>query len=88
MPDLKGYGTLADLRVAMTLTPSLITTINADLPNLDLSTLDLAMLRQAVMPILSAWAAAVPERAADGSWHSVKSRSLTETSCWSCADAA
>ncbi len=71
MPDLKGYGTLSGLRVAMTLDPSLIATINANLPNLDLSTLNLANLRQAVMPILSAWAAATPERDADGSWHSV-----------------
>jgi hypothetical protein len=29
------YGTLADLRIAMTLDPTLIDTINANLPNLD-----------------------------------------------------
>jgi hypothetical protein len=45
MPNLKGYGTLTDLRVAMKLDPSLIDTINANLPNLAVP--DLAALRRA-----------------------------------------
>ena len=50
MPNLKGYGTLTDLQVAMTLDPSLIDTVNATLPNLDVP--DLASLRAAATPLL------------------------------------
>jgi len=57
MPNLKGYGTLTDLRVAMTLDPTLIDTINADLPNLNVP--NLAALRAAALPIFVAWAKAV-----------------------------
>jgi hypothetical protein len=64
MPNLRGYGTLTDLRVAMTLDPSLIDTVNADLPNLDVP--DLAALRAAALPILVAWAKAVKLPDADG----------------------
>jgi len=39
-PDLKGYGTLTDLHVAMTLDPSLISVVDAALPSLN--TLSLA----------------------------------------------
>ena len=38
--NLKGYGTLTDLHVAMTLDPDLIDVLDANLPNLDV--LDLA----------------------------------------------
>jgi Ca2+-binding RTX toxin-like protein len=69
MPDLKGYGTLADLRVAMTLDPTLIDTINANLPNLDVP--DLAALRAAALPIFVAWAKAVKQPDADGNLQSV-----------------
>ena len=64
MPNLKGYGTLTDLQVAMTLDPSLIDTVNATLPNLDVP--DLASLRAAAMPIFTAWAEAVELPDADG----------------------
>jgi hypothetical protein len=63
-PNLKGYGTLADLRVAMTLDPTLIDTVNANLPNL--SSLDLASLRDAALPMFVAWARAVPLPDANG----------------------
>jgi Ca2+-binding RTX toxin-like protein len=58
LPELKGYGTLTDLRVAMTLDPGLQAVVSANLPNL--ATLDLAALRTAVLPILTAWAEAAP----------------------------
>ena len=64
MPNLKGYGTLTDLQVAMTLDPSLIDVVNATLPNLDVP--DLASLRAAATPIFTAWAEAVPLPDADG----------------------
>jgi hypothetical protein len=67
LPNLKGFGTLTDLHVAMTLDPGLIDTVNANLSNLNSP--DLATLRNAAMPILTAWAAAVPLRDADGVWH-------------------
>lgn len=56
-PDLKGFGTLTDLHVAMTLDPDLIDTVDAALPSLN--TLSLASLREAARPILYAWAGAV-----------------------------
>jgi Ca2+-binding RTX toxin-like protein len=70
LPNLKGFGTLADLRVAMTIDPALATAgqtgapptlidvINANLPNLN--QIDLNALRAAALPILNAWALAVP----------------------------
>ena len=69
MPDLKGYGTLTDLRVAMTLDPTLIDPINANLPNLDVP--DLAALRAAALPIFVAWAKAVKLPDASGNLQSV-----------------
>jgi Ca2+-binding RTX toxin-like protein len=57
-PDLKGFGTLPDLHVAMTLDPSLISVVDAALPSLN--TLSLSNLRDAVRPILYAWERAVP----------------------------
>ncbi len=57
-PDLKGFGTLTDLHVAMTLDPDLVQTVDAALPSLN--TLSLASLREAARTILYAWAGAVP----------------------------
>jgi Ca2+-binding RTX toxin-like protein len=57
-PDIKGFGTLTDLHVAMTLDPSLISVVDAALPSLN--TLSLASLRDAVRPVLYAWEGAVP----------------------------
>lgn len=58
LPELRGYGTLVDLRVAMTLDPALQTTVASVLPNLD--TLDLAAMREAALPLFIAWAEASP----------------------------
>lgn len=58
LPELRGFGTLTDLRVAMTLAPALQTIVSAVLPNLD--SLDLATLREAVLPLFTAWADASP----------------------------
>ena len=69
LPNLKGYGTLTDLQVAMTLDPSLIDVVNANLPNLNF--LDLASLRAAAMPILVAWAEAVQLPDANGNLQTV-----------------
>jgi hypothetical protein len=64
MANLKGYGTLTDLQVAMTLDPTLIDTFNANIGNLD--QLDLTSLRNAAMPIFEAWARAVKLPDANG----------------------
>lgn len=64
MPNLKGYGTLTDLQVAMTLDPTLIDTINAGLANFN--QVDLDALRDAAVPILDAWAKAVQLPDANG----------------------
>lgn len=56
-PDLKGFGTLTDLHVAMTLDPDLVQKVDAALPSLN--TLSLASLREAARTILYAWAGAV-----------------------------
>jgi Ca2+-binding RTX toxin-like protein len=64
LPDLKGYGTLTDLRVAMTLDPTLIDVVEANLPNLNVP--DLNALRTAALPIFAAWAEAVSLLDADG----------------------
>lgn len=58
LPDLKGYGTLPDLHVAMTLTPSLQGVVSSNLAGL--GGLDLVALRDALTPILTAWANASP----------------------------
>ncbi|KJC54173.1 hypothetical protein UP10_40625 [Bradyrhizobium sp. LTSPM299] len=63
-PDLKGYGTLTDLRVAMTLDPTLIDVVAATLPSLNIPSLP--ELRLAVQPILDAWARAVKLPDANG----------------------
>ncbi len=63
-PNLKGFGTLTDLQVAMTLDPTLIDVVDATLP--DLTSLDLATLRAEALPIFQAWAQAVPLLDADG----------------------
>jgi len=49
-PDLKGFGTLTDLHVAMTLDPGLIGVVDAASPGLN--SLSLASLRAAVRPVL------------------------------------
>src|ERR1051326_8464689 len=69
MPNLKGYGTLTDLHVAMTLTPSLIDTVNANLVNLN--TTDLPSLRAAALPIFAAWAQAVQLPDANGNLQTI-----------------
>jgi|GEM_PF-973220 len=53
LPEVKGFGTLTDLRVAMTLSPTLATTVAATLG--DLNSPNLEELRYAVTPILNAW---------------------------------
>lgn len=58
LPELRGYGTLTDLRVAMTLAPSMQAVATSVLPQLD--TLDLAAMRAAVLPLFTAWADASP----------------------------
>ncbi|HEX7931195.1 MAG TPA: calcium-binding protein, partial [Sphingomicrobium sp.] len=58
LPDLKGYGTLPDLHVAMTLTPSLQGVVSSNLSGL--GQLDLVAMRDALTPILTAWANASP----------------------------
>jgi hypothetical protein len=69
MPNLKGYGTLTDLQVAMTLDPTLIDTVNANLANLDVP--DLAALRAAALPIFVAWAKAVQLPDANGNLQTI-----------------
>ncbi|GJL61950.1 MAG: hypothetical protein NPIRA04_06040 [Nitrospirales bacterium] len=60
LPNLRGHGTLNDLHVAMTLdtTGTLKSTVESVLPTLN--TPHLATLRENALPILEAWAAAVP----------------------------
>lgn len=53
LPEVKGFGTLSDLRVAMSRDPSLATVVQNTLPAIN--TVNLAALRNAAMPILSAW---------------------------------
>jgi hypothetical protein len=66
LPNLKGYGTLTDLQVAMThdpalanptLGPSLMSVVQNTLPTL--TSLDLPTLRADITPILTTWANAV-----------------------------
>lgn len=56
LPNLKGHGTLTDLQVAMTVdtTGTLQSTLESVGPTLN--SIDLAMLRERVMPVLQAWA--------------------------------
>ncbi|MEQ1705495.1 MAG: hypothetical protein ABL867_05925, partial [Rickettsiales bacterium] len=58
LPQLKGFGTLNDLRIAMTDSAALKSAMQAALPQL--SALNLATMRSAITPVLNAWRAAVP----------------------------
>lgn len=58
LPELRGFGTLTNLRVAMTLDPTLQAVAATVLPALE--TLDLAAMREAVLPLFTAWADASP----------------------------
>lgn len=61
MPNLKGYGTLTDLHVALTLEGpggALAAAINANLASL--AVFDMATMRANALPILQAWANSVP----------------------------
>lgn len=58
LPELRGFGTLSNLRIAMTLDPAMQSVAGTVLPLLD--TLDLASMRAAVLPLLTAWADASP----------------------------
>ncbi|RYG20419.1 MAG: hypothetical protein EON96_01050, partial [Caulobacteraceae bacterium] len=58
LPELKGFGTLVDLRIAMTLEPGLQAIVSAVLPTLD--TLDLGLMREAILPLFTAWADSSP----------------------------
>lgn len=58
LPEVKGFGTLTDLRIAVTDSAVLKSTLQGALPSLN--TPDLAALRAAVTPVLTAWANAVP----------------------------
>ena len=63
-PNLKGYGTLTDLHVALTLEGAggqLAAAIDAALPTLNV--IDLETLRENALPILKAWAKAPPASA-------------------------
>lgn len=64
LPEVKGYGTLTDLRVAMTLDPDLVDVVETAIPTL--TSLDLEALRAAAKPILLAWAEASPVGGAPG----------------------
>lgn len=60
-PNLKGYGTLTDLHVALTLQGpggALAASIDTILPTLNV--IDLAELRERAMPLMTEWANAVP----------------------------
>ena len=63
LPDLHGVGTLTSLRVAMTLDPTLASTVASALSGLNV--LDLAALRAAALPIFTAWAEASPYYGSD-----------------------
>jgi len=58
LPQLKGFGTLNDLRIAMTDSAALKAAVQTALPQL--SALNLATMRSAITPVLNAWRAAVP----------------------------
>ena len=65
-PDLKGYGILTDLRVAMTLDSSLVATVDSYLAGAPTGP-DLGALRAAAMPVLAGWADASPASGSVGS---------------------
>ncbi|MDA7946093.1 MAG: hypothetical protein MPJ78_01305 [Hyphomicrobiaceae bacterium] len=54
LPELKGHGILPSLRISMTQDASLLALVETILPTLNV--IDLVALRDAVTPILSAWA--------------------------------
>lgn len=54
LPNIKGFGILPDLQVAMTLDEDLLDLVEQTLPTL--ASLDLDDLREAITPILAAWA--------------------------------
>ncbi len=54
-PNVRGRGTLPDLHVAMTRDPLLLDVVSETMPTLTMH--DLSALREAVKPILAAWAA-------------------------------
>ncbi|MGE3714759.1 MAG: calcium-binding protein [Alphaproteobacteria bacterium] len=58
LPEVKGYGTLTDLRIAMTDSQNLKTAVYNLLPSLN--TLDIAAMRGALTPVLTEWMAATP----------------------------
>jgi Ca2+-binding RTX toxin-like protein len=57
LPEVKGFGTLTDLRIAMTDSSALKTAVTNALPSLD--SLDLEAMRAAVLPVMNEWRAAV-----------------------------
>lgn len=58
LPNLKGHGTVANLHAAMSYDGGLVDVVETILPTLD--TVNLETLRTNVMPLLEAWAAAIP----------------------------
>ena len=57
LPEVKGFGTLNNLRIAMTDSSALKTAVTNALPSLD--SLDLEAMRAAVLPVMNEWRAAV-----------------------------
>lgn len=64
LPEVKGHGTLADLRVAATLDPTLVATIQNNIGAMNVP--DLAALRDLATPILTGWSLAVKLPDANG----------------------
>lgn len=58
LPNLKGMGTLVDLRVAMTLQPTTLSTVASVVD--DMTMFNLAELRKTILPLLDAWCDASP----------------------------
>ncbi len=58
LPELKGFGTLTDLRIAMTDSAALKSAVTTALTQL--GSLSLSSMRSALTPVLNAWMAAVP----------------------------
>lgn len=65
-PELKGFGTLVSLRQAMSYEPGSIAGVDQTLAALDFDLRDMAHLRDAVRPLLQAWAEGSPLRDASG----------------------
>ncbi len=59
LPELRGHGTLADLRQVMTLTPSLETVVVGALDDLGAAR-GMEAIRSAAIPVLLGWAASLP----------------------------